>query len=120
MVFERADGDGECSRSVLVRIPARDFRKPWADDGRLGVSIACPFGGADGDHGFPARSASSYVAVRPAIAEPKAPCGPWICTELLPSSGISRGGTFPTYTRLDPQVHTTPRSSRTARFPPTA
>lgn len=57
-------GDGECSLRVLVRIPARDFRNPWAEDGRLGVSIACPFGGADGDHGFPARSASSYIVLR--------------------------------------------------------
>lgn len=61
-------GDGECSLRVLVRIPARDFRKPWAEDGRLGVSIACPFEGADGDHGFPARSASSYMILRLTIA----------------------------------------------------
>ena len=118
VVLERGDGDGECSLRVLVRIPARDFRKPWAEDGRLGVSIACPFGGADGDHGFPVRSASSYMVVRAAIAEPKVFCGPWICTEQLPSSGIYRGVTCLAYTRLDPQGFRTPRSSRTARFPP--
>jgi len=120
VVLERVDGDGECSLRVLVRIPARDFRKPWAEDGRLGASTACPFGSADGDHGFPARSASSCMVVRPAIAEPKASYGPWICTEWLPSNGISRGVTFPAYIRLDLQVCMTPRSSKTARFPPAA
>lgn len=74
-------GDGECSLRVLVRIPVRDFRKPWAEDGRLGVSIACPFGGADGDHDFPARSASSYMVVRFTTVRVRASPGPWICTE---------------------------------------
>ena len=71
MVLERP-GDGECSLRVLVRIAARDFRKPWAEDGRLGVSIVCPFGGADGDHGFPARSASSYMALISVIVRARA------------------------------------------------
>lgn len=52
-------GDVEDSERMLERVPARDFRNPCAEDGRLGVSTACPFGGADGDHGLPARSASS-------------------------------------------------------------
>ena len=65
-------GDGECSLRVLVRNAARDFRKPWAEDGRLGVSIACPFGGADGDHGFPARSASSWMVFMLMIARERA------------------------------------------------
>lgn len=111
-------GDGECSLRELVRIPARDFRKPWAEDGRLGVSIACPFGGADGDHGFPARSASSCMVIRLTIVKPKASCRPWTCTERLPNSGIFREVTSLAYTRLDPQACKTPRNSRTARFLP--
>ena len=106
-VLESA-GDGECSVRVLVRIPARDFRKPWAEEGRLGVSVACPFGGADGDHDFPARSASSYMVFRSTITKLKVPCRPWICTEWRPSSGICRGTTFPAYTRLDPLARRTP------------
>ena len=107
MVLEWA-GDGECSLRVLVRIPARDFRKPWAEDGRLGVSIACPFGGAGGDHGFPARSASSYVVFRLMIARLKVFCAPWICTEWPPNSGTFREMTSLAYTRLDPQACRTP------------
>jgi len=107
VVFEKP-GDGECSLRVLVRVAARDFRKPWAEDGRLGVSIAWPFGGADGDHGFPARSASSYMVIRLRIAKLKASCRPWICTESLPSSGIFREVTFLTYTRLEPRARRIP------------
>jgi len=108
LVVLEKPGDGECSLRVFVRIPARDFRKPWAEDGRLGVLIACPFGGADGDHGFPVRSASSFMVIRLRITKLKASCVPWICTESLPSSGIFREATFPAYIRLEPQACRTP------------
>lgn len=63
-----AGEEGESPRSVLPvaeRAEARDFRRPWAEDGRPGE--AEPLGdfvdseGGEGDHGFPANVASSLA-----------------------------------------------------------
>lgn len=60
--LEKDAGDPELLRKELPVAPrpdARDLRKPCADDGRPGGDRASA-GGADGDHGLPARSASIY------------------------------------------------------------
>ena len=54
---------------MLLRADARDFRRPCAEEGRpggLAVLLAAPkpSGGADGAHGLPASSASSYSKLR--------------------------------------------------------
>lgn len=52
-------------RAVFERVEALDFRRPCAEDGRPGglavPAAVCPAGGEEGDHGFPARSASSCI-----------------------------------------------------------
>lgn len=55
---EESDGEAESARKVepaLVRAEARDFRKPWAEEGRLPEvprplrGAVKPSGGAEGD-----------------------------------------------------------------------
>ena len=58
------DWNGELVRLGVPRVDARDFRRPWAEDGRFGGLVvpdgdAALTGGEEGDHGLPARSASS-------------------------------------------------------------
>lgn len=66
--LEKEAGDEESLRRllpVLVRVDVRDFRRPWADEGRPGEAVLLPgeekpAGGSDWVHSFPASSASSY------------------------------------------------------------
>lgn len=81
-----AGEEGESPRSVLPvaeRAEARDFRRPWAEDGRPGE--AEPLGdfvdseGGEGDHGFPANVASSFSRYWVAAQQWYVSCG------LMPS-----------------------------------
>jgi len=58
---EESDGEAESARKAvpaLVRAEARDFRKPWAEEGRLPEvprplrGAVKPSGGAEGDQGL--------------------------------------------------------------------
>ena len=55
---------GEPVRSMVFLADALDFRKPWAEDGLprglMDPPAAAPAGIGEGDHGFPASSASSF------------------------------------------------------------
>jgi hypothetical protein len=64
---EGEDAPGESLRRLLLPcavLPVRDLRKPCAEEGRAGEDVPLlgevnPAGGAEGDQGLPATSASS-------------------------------------------------------------
>lgn len=67
-LLEKEAGEEESLRRLLpvfVRADARDFRRPWADEGRPGEAVPLPgeeklAGGSDWVHFLLANSASSY------------------------------------------------------------
>lgn len=69
--LDERDGEEESVREivlVVVRAEARDFRRPWAEVGRLPVGPTLlrwdvkSSDGAEGDQGLSCRSASTYIS----------------------------------------------------------
>lgn len=97
--LEKEAGDLEPLRRVLPvaeRAEARDFRRPWADDGRPGEPAplpgeATPAGGSDCVQDLPANSASSLKkSLGFTVKNPKIANKLFLDIELPPSSGKYR------------------------------